>query len=59
MLVHLSGLYLYSITQEGDTALIWAALNGKIDCVRLLVEAASDKEAKDNVRGTTRFLSLE
>ena len=37
-------------TQDGDTALIYAAFHGKTDCVRLLVDGGADKEAKNNVR---------
>ena len=31
------------------TALIWAALNGKADTVKVLLEAGASIEAKDNV----------
>ncbi len=37
-------------TQEGYTALMSAAFYGRMDCLRLLLEGGSDKEAKDNVR---------
>ncbi len=37
-------------TQDGYTALIHAASNGHAACVRLLLDAGADKEAKDNVR---------
>ena len=36
--------------QNGKTALIQAALTGKADCVRILLDAGADKEAKDTVR---------
>ena len=38
-------------TQEDDnTALILAAAGGHTDCVRLLLKAGADIEAKNNVR---------
>ncbi len=37
-------------SQRGSTALICAALNGRADCVRLLIDAGADKDAKDHVR---------
>ncbi len=43
--------------QRGRTALIWAATEGKADCVRLLLDAGADKEATDEVR-VDRRLSL-
>jgi hypothetical protein len=43
-------LFLQLLTQSGRTALIQAAQNGHTDCVRLLVQAGADKDAKDNVR---------
>ena len=39
--------------QIGFTPLHEAALNGKPECVRLLVERGADKEAKDDVRAPT------
>ena len=39
-----------SDSQTGRTALIEAAASGRADCVRLLIEAGADKEAKTNVR---------
>jgi hypothetical protein len=36
--------------QDGCTALISAAGEGHIECVRLLIEAGANKEAKDKVR---------
>ena len=32
--------------QYGYTALMWAALKGKADCVRLLLEGEADENAK-------------
>ena len=40
--------------QSGKTALILAALAGKADCVRLLVECGANKNAKDSVRRKAR-----
>ena len=37
-------------SQDGWTALIWAAWNGHTECVRLLIDAGADKDAKDQVR---------
>ncbi len=36
--------------QNGYTALIEAAHKGHADCVRLLIDAGADKDAKDEVR---------
>ena len=38
------------ISQDEKTALMFAALEGKGGCVKLLLEAGCDKEAKDKVR---------
>jgi ankyrin repeat protein len=38
--------------QMGFTALMMAAEDGHIDCVRLLLDAGADKNAEENVRGT-------
>ncbi len=37
--------------QNGRTALFYAAIKGHAECVRLLLDAGADKEAKNNVRG--------
>jgi ankyrin repeat protein len=39
-----------SDAQDGSTVLIWAAANGHTDCVRLLIDAGADKEARNHVR---------
>ena len=39
-----------SDSQLGFTALIRAAECGHVDCVRLLIDAGADKEAKNEVR---------
>ena len=38
--------------QDGWTALIRAGYNGHADCVRLLLDAGADKNAKANVRAS-------
>ena len=38
------------VQQGGNTALLWAAGNGQLDCMRLLLDAGADKDAKSNVR---------
>ena len=37
-------------TQEGFTALMYAAQKGHTNCLKALLEAGEDKEAKSNVR---------
>ena len=37
------------ITQGGDTPLHYASLEGRLDCVRLLLDRGAHIEAKDNV----------
>jgi ankyrin repeat protein len=37
--------------QNGRTALFYAAIKGHAECVRLLLDAGADTEAKNNVRG--------
>ena len=39
-----------SDAQDGLTALMRAAANGHAECMRLLLDAGTDKEAKNNVR---------
>jgi hypothetical protein len=36
--------------QNEETALIRAAVHGRTDCVRVLIDAGADKEAKNTVR---------
>ena len=36
--------------QDGETALMCAATRGHADCVRVLLDAGADKEAKNKVR---------
>ena len=38
--------------QGGNTVLIHAAVKGYADCVRLLLDAGADKEAKNVVRAS-------
>ena len=37
--------------QDGNTALIWAACNGHLEVVRVMLAAGVDKEAKEKVGG--------
>ncbi len=39
-----------SDSQHGSTALLYAVASGHVDCVRLLMDAGADKEAKTSVR---------
>jgi hypothetical protein len=43
---------MHAHAQHGETPLIWAAENGRANCVRLLLDAGADTHAKDNVRST-------
>ena len=38
--------------QIGFTALMWAAVNGRADCARLLLDAGADNNAADKVRAS-------
>ena len=38
--------------QSGWTALTWAAMHGKTDCARLLLDAGADTNATDEVRAS-------
>jgi ankyrin repeat protein len=38
------------LSQEGRTALIWAAKNGHTEVVKALIEGDADVEAKEKVR---------
>ena len=37
-------------TQDGNTALIWACNEGKVDVVKVLLQAGAAKDLQDNVR---------
>ncbi len=59
----LLGLILYSRlsarTQNGQTALMCAAENAHADCVRLLLDAGADVNARDRVPcGCLRMISM-
>ena len=45
-------------SQRGWTALIYATQSGRVDCVRLLLGAGADKDAKDEVRVSCESLLL-
>jgi ankyrin repeat protein len=38
------------VSQEGRTALIWAAMNGHTEVVKALIEKSTDVDAKEKVR---------
>ena len=46
-------------TQNGETVLIRAAADGKVDCVRLLLEAGANAEATRSVRTNQNNASLD
>ena len=57
-------MYAYNVdvycgAQDGDTAMIRASVNGCTDCVRLLVDAGADKDAKNHVRVHCCIASLQ
>ena len=39
-----------SDSQDGWTALMWAAERGHADCVQLLIDAGADKDVRNEVR---------
>ncbi len=41
---------IHAHAQIGMTALMNSASGGHVDCMRVLLDAGADKEAKDNVR---------
>jgi hypothetical protein len=45
-------------SQQGWTALIWAARQGHVDCVRLLIDAGADKNAKADRVSVALFIDL-
>ena len=44
-----SGLFIQSNVQGDSTALTWAALGGHADCVRLLLDAGANTDAREDV----------
>ncbi len=38
-----------NVMKNGSTAIIWAALKGHIDCLKLLVDSGGDINVRDNV----------
>ena len=55
--LHLCGGDMWHTRAQGRwTALIYAAAEGHADCVRLLLDAGADKDAKDQVRASGRVV---
>jgi ankyrin repeat protein len=50
MIAHVCAVHVHSFNQNGNTALIVAAEEGRADCLRLLLDSGADIEASDNVR---------
>jgi hypothetical protein len=50
---HNAGISILPKSQNGETALIQAVRGCHVDCVRALLEAGADIEAKDFVRDVT------
>ena len=48
--------HVFSSTQRGCTALMYAALRGHADCVRLLIGYQADLDAIDRVRELSKKL---
>ncbi len=48
--VYILKFWFISLAQSGSTALIFAALCDHFECVRILLDAGADTEAKDTVR---------
>ena len=46
------GTLTHTLSQGGWTALMRAAIEGHADCVRLLLDAGADMDAKHNVRAS-------
>jgi ankyrin repeat protein len=46
------GTHARALSQDGWTALMLAASRDRVDCVRLLLDAGADKEAKNDVRAS-------
>jgi ankyrin repeat protein len=49
--------FLLEQTSSGYTALIWAAVRGRVEVVELLVQKGAQLEAKDSTWGTTALIS--
>ncbi len=45
------GIFGHTLAQNGYTALISAAFEGRADCVRRLLDAGANKNVQDSVRG--------
>ncbi len=50
MVLDTIGTLTHTLSQGGWTALMRAAIEGHADCVRLLLDAGADKDARHNVR---------
>ena len=48
--LHLRRRRLMAAAQDGFTALTWAVAKGHAECVRLLLDAGADKNARSKVR---------
>jgi anti-sigma regulatory factor (Ser/Thr protein kinase) len=55
---HMCAVHAHSFNQNGNTALIVAAEEGRADCLRLLMDSGADVEASDNVRAESSRRNL-
>ena len=52
-LEYINIIYLYIfVLQDGDTSLLLACRNGKVDVVKVLLQAGADKSIQNKVRNT-------
>ena len=42
-------LICHSLQQDGRTALMWASMKGKVECMRILLERGAQADTQDNV----------